>query len=152
MLETVALESSDVVAVAELVEQVLEYLPIAHARGGAVDLFKMFLEVLLDGVVVDQRVVNVDKKDHRMAQRHLRFPAPLSASLRPRKAAPADLPFRARRYRCPHRGLQLSRTHPERSSALARICAILPQTPASARSSWPSIRVNRFRPHFLHMT
>src|SRR5262245_13998182 len=134
MFETVALESSDVVSVAEFVEQVLEYLPIAHARGGAVDPLKVFLEVLLNGIVVDERVVNVDEKDHRMAQRHLRFPAPLSPSLRARKAAPADLPFRARRYRCPRRCLQLSRTHPERSSALARICAILPQTLAGARS------------------
>src|SRR5215510_6858087 len=119
MLQTVALESSDVVAVAELVEQVLEYLPIAHTRGGAVVPLKVFLEVLLNRVVVDQRVVNVDEKDQRMAQRHLRCPAPLSPSLRAREAAPSDLPFRARRYGCPRRCLQVS---PTRSETLFLSC------------------------------
>src|SRR5689334_15555180 len=129
MLETVALQSSEVVAVAELVEQVLEYLPVAQARAAAVDLLQVFLEILLNRVVVDQRVVNIDEKDDRLSQRHLRCPAPLSPSFEPAKRDAFGC-LAGRAFDRTHRSLatKLHRLG-KRSACLAAICAILPQTP-----------------------
>ena len=65
MLDPVALQRPQIVAVAELGEQVFEDRPIAVAAGGAELAFEVALEVALDMVVVDQGVVDVDQKNGR---------------------------------------------------------------------------------------
>jgi len=66
VLDAEILESADIVAVAQLRHQILQDPPIAIARGDAISPLEMILQVLLDPVVVDQRVVYIDKKDDRM--------------------------------------------------------------------------------------
>jgi hypothetical protein len=73
----------------------------------------VILEILLNGVVVDERVVNVDEKDHRMAQRHLRFPAPLSPSLQPQSGTFGFAIARRVVTACPRTRLQVSRMRPQ---------------------------------------
>jgi hypothetical protein len=49
--------------IAELGEQILQDPPIALAGGEAKRAFEMVLQILLDRVVVEQRVVDVDEED-----------------------------------------------------------------------------------------
>src|SRR5579872_1163705 len=70
MFDAITLEGADVVAIAQLRHQILEDPPITIARSDAVSLLDMILEVVLDPVVVDQRVVDIDEKDDRMRQCH----------------------------------------------------------------------------------
>ena len=65
MFDTVALESSDVIAIAEFSEQIVENSPVAIASGAAKDPLDMVLQVLLDCVVVKQRIVDIDQKNGR---------------------------------------------------------------------------------------
>ena len=66
MFATITLEGPEIVAIAELDEQILQDPPIALAGGEAKGAFEMVLQILLDRVVVDQRVVDVDEEDDRM--------------------------------------------------------------------------------------
>src|SRR5271167_384593 len=70
MFETVALESSDVIAIAEFSEQIVENSPVAIASGTAKDPLDMVLQVLLDCVVVKQRIVDIDQKNSRTRGAH----------------------------------------------------------------------------------
>ena len=63
MLDPIALQGPEVVAVAQLVEQLLEDRPVAIAAGRAEFAFEMTLQIGLDAVVVEQCVVDVDKED-----------------------------------------------------------------------------------------
>ena len=75
VLDAVALEGAEIVAIAQLREQILQDPPIAIARGDAIGPLEMVLQVLLDAVVVEQRVVDVDEEDDRMRQCHAALPA-----------------------------------------------------------------------------
>ncbi len=50
------------VAIPQLVEEVLQYPPVAHTRGETVDALEVVLQILLDRVVVDERVICVDQE------------------------------------------------------------------------------------------
>src|SRR5271166_1068821 len=62
-LAAVALERAEIVGVAQGGEPLLEDRPIPVARRCAVSLGQMRLEVVLDAIVVDQRVVHVEQED-----------------------------------------------------------------------------------------
>src|SRR5215510_15819277 len=55
VFDPVALERSDIVAIAQLCEQILQDFPIALAGGEAKGALEMVLQVLLDPVIVEQR-------------------------------------------------------------------------------------------------
>ena len=63
LLSAVALEGADIIGVAELGPQLVEDRPIAVARGASVALLEMLAQILLDAVVVDQRVVDIEEED-----------------------------------------------------------------------------------------
>ena len=62
VLDPVALQRAEVVAIAELEEQVLQDRPVAVARGRAELALEPAAQVGLDAVVVEQRVVDVDQE------------------------------------------------------------------------------------------
>ena len=64
VLDPEALESAEVIAVTQLCEQLFEDRPVSVARSGAELTFKVSLQVILDMVVVEQRVVDVDQKNN----------------------------------------------------------------------------------------
>ncbi len=70
MFDTVALQGSEIVAIAELREQALQDPPVPITSRGTEGALEMILQVLLDPVVVEQRVVHVDEEDDRMRQCH----------------------------------------------------------------------------------
>src|SRR6478672_5469761 len=70
MFDTIALQSSDVIAIPEFSEQIVENSPVAIASGAAKGPLDMILEVLLDGVVVEQRIVDIDQKNSRTRGAH----------------------------------------------------------------------------------
>src|SRR5262249_33436468 len=74
VLSAVSLESADIVAIAQLGEQILKDPPIALAGGGAKGALEMVLKVLLYRVVVEQRVVDIDEEDERIARPHAALP------------------------------------------------------------------------------
>jgi hypothetical protein len=76
MFDTVALERSDVIAITEFSEQIVENSPVAIARGPAKDPLDMVLQVLLDCVVVEQRIVDIYQKNGRIRRAHESTPAP----------------------------------------------------------------------------
>ena len=66
MLGTKALQSSEIVTVTEFREQVLQDPPIAIAGVASVGVVEMVLQILLDAIVVEQRVIDVEQEDNRM--------------------------------------------------------------------------------------
>ena len=70
MLGAKALQGSEIVAVAEFGEQILQDLPIAIAGVASVGAFEMILQILLYAVVVEQRVVDIDQEDDRIKPCH----------------------------------------------------------------------------------
>src|SRR4029077_8082407 len=70
MFDTVALERSDVIAITEFSEQIVENSPVAIASGAAKDPLDMVLQVLLDCVVVEQRIVDIHQKNGRIGRAH----------------------------------------------------------------------------------
>src|SRR6185437_1083055 len=73
----VALERADIVAITQLREQILQDRPIALAGGSAKSAIEMLLEILLDPIVVEERVVYVEEEDDRMRRCHAALPARL---------------------------------------------------------------------------
>jgi len=69
-LGAIALERAKVVGVAELGAQLLEQLPVAPIAVGSERLDEMTPEVLDHRVVVEQRVVDVEK-EHGLSHRSL---------------------------------------------------------------------------------
>src|SRR5579884_4152232 len=92
MFDPVTLEGSDIVAIAQLREQILEDPPVALAGGAAKDALQMVLQILLYPIVVEQRIVHINEEDDRVRKRHAASPAQLWRR-RPRWAA--GLPRRA---------------------------------------------------------
>src|SRR6267143_1078761 len=62
MLDPIALQGAEIVPVAQIAEQLLEDRPVAVATRRSELAFKMALEIGLDAVVVEQGVVDIDKK------------------------------------------------------------------------------------------
>jgi hypothetical protein len=63
MLDTIALQGAEVIAVAEFREQLFENRPVALAGDNAELTIEVALDVFLDAVVVEQRIVHVDEKN-----------------------------------------------------------------------------------------
>ena len=70
MLDPIALQGAEIVAVPELVEQLLEDGPVAIAAGRAEFAFEVALQIGLDAVIVEQCVVDVDKEDGLVERTH----------------------------------------------------------------------------------
>src|SRR5262249_6083734 len=70
MFDAEALEGADIVAIAQLGEQILQDSPIAGAGSDPIGPIEMVLQVLLDPVIVEQCVVDIDEEDDRMRQCH----------------------------------------------------------------------------------
>ena len=60
MLDPVALQGAEIIAVSQITEELLENRPIPVAAGRPELTFKVALEIILNAVVVEQRVVDVD--------------------------------------------------------------------------------------------
>ena len=60
MLDPVALQGAEIIAIAQISEELFENRPVPVAAGRPELTFKMALEVILDTVVVEQCVVDVD--------------------------------------------------------------------------------------------
>jgi hypothetical protein len=73
MFDAEALKRPDIVAIAQLRHQTLKDRPIALAGSETIGLLKMVLQILLDSIIVDQRVVYVDEEDDRMRQCHAAY-------------------------------------------------------------------------------
>ena len=65
VLDPIALQGAEVVAVAQIGEELLEDRPVAVAAGRPELAFEMASEIGLDAVVVEQRVVDIDQEDDR---------------------------------------------------------------------------------------
>src|SRR5215472_12731249 len=66
MFDAIALQRAKVVPVTELHEEGLENCPVPIATGGAVVALEINLDVSLDVVVVEKRVVDIDQEDGLM--------------------------------------------------------------------------------------
>ena len=66
MLEPVPLDRAEVVAIAEIHEQLLLDGPVAVPARRPVLALEVLVDVAADPVVVEERVVDVDEKDNRM--------------------------------------------------------------------------------------
>src|SRR5215475_9893311 len=72
MFHAIALEGPEIVAIPELHEQVLQDSPITLAGGEAKGTLKMILQVLLNLIVIEQRIIRVDEDDDWMRLFHAR--------------------------------------------------------------------------------
>src|SRR4030095_782653 len=63
MLDPVALQGAEVIAIAQIGKQLFEDRPVALAGGNSELTVEVALDVVLDAVVVDQRIVYVDEKN-----------------------------------------------------------------------------------------
>src|SRR6185312_12287828 len=63
MLDAETLERTEVVAITECREELFQDRPVAVARGNAEAALEMILQILLDPVIVEQRVVHIDEED-----------------------------------------------------------------------------------------
>ena len=70
MLNPVALQGTEVIPVAQFAEQLLEDRPVAIAARGPELAFEMPLEVGLNVVVIEQRVVHIDEEHGRVGCDH----------------------------------------------------------------------------------
>src|SRR5271170_7528885 len=70
MLGAKALQGSQIVAVAQYREQILQDPPIAIAGLTSVGAFEVVLQILLHAVVIEQRVIDVYQEDNRMNPYH----------------------------------------------------------------------------------
>ena len=66
MLDPIALQGAEVVAVAQISEELLEDRPVAVPAGRPELTFEMASEIGLDAVIVQQRVVDIDQEDNRV--------------------------------------------------------------------------------------
>jgi hypothetical protein len=60
VLYPVALQGAEIISIAQLSEELFKNRPVPVAGGRAELAFKMALEVTLDTIVVEQRIVDVD--------------------------------------------------------------------------------------------
>ena len=60
VLDPVALQGAEIIAVAQISEELFENRPVPVAGGRSELTFKMALEVILDTVVIQQCVIDID--------------------------------------------------------------------------------------------
>src|SRR6516162_1943760 len=70
MFDPIALQGSEVIPVAQLTEQLLEDRPVTVAGRRAELALEMAPEIGLDAVIIQQRVVDIDKKDGLVGTDH----------------------------------------------------------------------------------
>ena len=70
MFHTILLEGPEIVAITQVVKEPLENGPIPVAASGAAFVQQILFQVFLDAVVVQKRVVDVDKESDRCCPRH----------------------------------------------------------------------------------
>src|SRR5262245_25127834 len=70
MFDPIALQGSEVIPVTQLAKQLLEDRPVTVAACGSKLAFEMAPEIGLDAVIVEQGVVNIDKKDGLVGTDH----------------------------------------------------------------------------------
>ena len=63
VLDPVALQGAEIIAVTQFREQLLENRPVALAGGNSELTVEVAFDVVLDAVVVEQRIVHVDEKN-----------------------------------------------------------------------------------------
>src|SRR5262245_29575987 len=80
MLDPVALQGAEIVPIAQLGEQLLEDRPVTLAAGNSEFAIEVAFDVVLDAVVVEQRIVHVDQKNDWVRQRHDRFREPVQVA------------------------------------------------------------------------
>ena len=68
VLDPVALQRAEVIAVAQLRKQLLEDRPVPLPAGDSELTVEVLLKVVLDAVVVEQGVVHIDQKDDWLAR------------------------------------------------------------------------------------
>ena len=66
VLDPIALQGAEIVAVAQIGEELLEDRPVAVAASRPELAFEMAPEIGLDAVVVQERVVDIDEEDSRV--------------------------------------------------------------------------------------
>ena len=66
MLDPIALQGAKIIAIAQLGEQLLEDRPVPLATGNSEFAVEVAFDVVLDTVVVEQRVVHIDQKNDRV--------------------------------------------------------------------------------------
>ena len=67
MLDPVALQGAEVIAVAKFGEQFLKDRPVALAAARLRITVEVALEVVLDAVVVEQGVIDIDQKNNSVS-------------------------------------------------------------------------------------
>ena len=63
MLDPVALQSAEIIAVAQFGEQLLEDCPVPLAAGNSEFAIEVALDIVLNPVVIQQGIVHVDEKN-----------------------------------------------------------------------------------------
>ena len=63
VFDTVPLQCTEIVSIPQFDKQVVENCPVPVATGGTVLALEVGLDVSLDVVVVEKRIVDVDQKD-----------------------------------------------------------------------------------------
>ena len=63
VFDTVPLQCTEIVSIPQFDKQVLENCPVPIATGGTVLALEVGLDVSLDVVVVEQRIVDIDQED-----------------------------------------------------------------------------------------
>ena len=64
VLDPVALQGAEIIAIAQFGEQLLENRPVPVAAGSSELTFKVAFDVVLDTVIVEQRIVHIDEKNN----------------------------------------------------------------------------------------
>src|SRR5262245_19743961 len=73
MLDPVALQCAEIVAIAKLGEQLLEDRPVSLAARNSEFAIEVALDVVLDAIVIQQGIVHIDEKNDGVRCRHDRF-------------------------------------------------------------------------------
>jgi hypothetical protein len=100
-MEAVALQGAEIVRIAELGAQLLEDSPVAVSAIGAKLTREMLAEILLHAIVVEQRVIAIEKKDDLFRLAHSLVPAGVGlchSVSSPSSSAPSGGPHVPRRY------------------------------------------------------
>jgi hypothetical protein len=63
MFDTVPLQRTEIVSISQFNEQVLEDCPVPIATGGTVPALEVGLDVGLNAVVVEKRIVDIDQEN-----------------------------------------------------------------------------------------
>ena len=63
VFDTVPLQRAEIVSIPQFLEQLLENCPVPITRGGTLLALKIGLDVGLDAVVVEKRIVDIDQED-----------------------------------------------------------------------------------------